>query len=90
MTKVKSAPRKFGWKPDLPDHRDHLYAAPAHITTKLPSSVDLRKLCPPVYNQGQFGSCTANAIGAAVPFEQMKQSEKSFVPSRLFIYYKDL
>ncbi|MGZ3884364.1 MAG: C1 family peptidase [Bacteroidia bacterium] len=89
MKKVKASAKHFGWKPDLPDHRDHMYAAPAHITTKLPSSVDLRKLCPPVYDQGQLGSCTANSIAAAVQFEQMKQKKKSFVPSRLFIYYNE-
>ena len=30
----------------------------------LPSTVDLRNKMPPVYDQGQLGSCTANAIGA--------------------------
>jgi C1A family cysteine protease len=80
---------KHGWLPDLPDHRDHLYAAPPRIITKLPTSVDLRKNCPPVYDQGQLGSCTANSIGAAVQFEQLKQKKKSFVPSRLFIYYNE-
>ncbi|MGZ4036009.1 MAG: C1 family peptidase [Bacteroidia bacterium] len=89
MKKLKTSEKKFGWKPDLPDHRDHLYAAPAHITTKLPSSVDLRKLCPPVYDQGQLGSCTANSIAGAIQFEQMKQKKKSFTPSRLFIYYNE-
>ena len=42
----------------------------------------------PVYDQGQLGSCTANAIGAAVQFEQIRRKEpKPFAPSRLFIYY---
>jgi hypothetical protein len=54
----------YGWLPDLPDHRDHLYAAPAEITAKLPANVDLRTRCPSVYDQGQLGSCTANAISA--------------------------
>ncbi|MEG1384707.1 MAG: hypothetical protein RSD08_05335, partial [Oscillospiraceae bacterium] len=27
----------------------------------IPMSVDLRPLCPPVFNQGELGSCTANA-----------------------------
>ena len=35
--------------------------------------VDLRGQCPAVYNQGELGSCTANAIGAAHQFDQMKQ-----------------
>src|SRR5262249_7520136 len=57
--------------------------------TKLPKKVDLRKQCPPVYDQGQLGSCTANAIGAAYEFGQLKQGLTDFVPSRLFIYYNE-
>src|ERR1051326_2107051 len=87
--KTKAARQRLGWVPDLPDHRDHLYSAPAHLITKLPPLVDLRKQCPPVYDQGNLGSCTANSIGAAIEFEQMKQKEKPFVPSRLFIYYNE-
>lgn len=56
----------------------------------LPPSVDLRAACPPVYDQGQLGSCTANAIGAAVEFDQKKQKlAQTFQPSRLFIYYNE-
>lgn len=81
--------QRYGWVPDLPDHRDQMYAAPAHFQAVLPAKVDLRPLCPPVYDQGPLGSCTANAIGAAVQFGQMKQATKSFFPSRLFIYYNE-
>jgi len=43
-----------------------------------------------VYDQGQLGSCTANAIGAAFEFEQDRQDRKAdFMPSRLFIYYNE-
>ena len=80
---------RFGWIPDLPDQRDFLYSAPEPILASLPPSVDLRSNCPPVYDQGQLGSCTANAIGAGIQFEQMKQGVPSFVPSRLFIYYNE-
>jgi C1A family cysteine protease len=85
-------PRKikgYGWIPDLPDHRDHLYAAPPPRLTALPPSTDLRPQCPPVYDQGQLGSCTANAIAGAIEFDQMKQGQTPFVPSRLFIYYNE-
>jgi C1A family cysteine protease len=41
-------------------------------------------------NQGNLGSCTANAIASAHYFDQMKQSApKPFQPSRLFIYYNE-
>jgi C1A family cysteine protease len=79
---------RFGWTPDLPDHRDHVYALPPHIgVRKLPASVDLRRNCPPVYDQGELGSCTANAIGAVMQFIHKKQGERAFMPSRLGIYY---
>jgi len=79
----------YGWVPDLPDSRDLTYAAPAEFLTALPSSMDLRPECPPVYDQGQLGSCTANSVGGAFQFEQMKQKVKDFTPSRLFIYYNE-
>jgi C1A family cysteine protease len=80
----------MGWVPDLPDGRDLLYAAPLKPLAKLPEKVDLRKQCPKVYDQGELGSCTANAIAAALEFDQMKQRLKNvFTPSRLFIYYNE-
>ena len=82
--------QRYGWIPDLPDARDHLYATPMAVAAALPSKVDLRPQCPPVYDQGQLGSCTANAIGAAIQFDRMKQKLKpDFIPSRLFIYYNE-
>src|SRR6478609_9111548 len=80
---------RFGWIPDLPDQRDVFFSAPAPMLASLPASVDLRPQCPPVYDQGQLGSCTANAIGAGVQFLQMKQQIPNFIPSRLFIYYQE-
>ena len=81
---------RYGWIRDLPDLRDHLYATPPEFLVKLPSSVDLRSQCPAVYDQGQLGSCTANAIAAALEFDQMKEKQSNvFVPSRLFIYYNE-
>ena len=81
--------RKYGWAPDVPDQRDHLYSAPQPILAKLPPKKDLRSGCPPVYDQGQLGSCTANAISGAIQFEQKKQGTTVFAPSRLFIYYNE-
>ena len=82
--------KKYGWIPDLPDQRDHRYAAPQPVLAKLPKKVDLRSRCPPVFNQGELGSCTANAIAAAHQFDQIKQNKpRVFTPSRLFIYYNE-
>lgn len=80
----------YGWVRDLPDARDYLYAAPLNrFPQGLPPSVDLRSECPPVYDQGQLGSCTANAIAGAIEFDQKKQGSTEFTPSRLFIYYNE-
>ena len=80
---------RYGWIPDIPDQRDHLFAAPPPVLTALPPSADLRADCPPVYDQGQIGSCTANAIAGGIEFDLMRRSSTRFVPSRLFIYYNE-
>lgn len=80
---------RYGWKPDLPDQRDFSYCVPGHIARNLPAGVDLRAQCPPVYDQGQLGSCTANAIAAALEFDMIKQAMPDIMPSRLFIYYNE-
>lgn len=82
--------KRYGWIPDLPDQRDLPYAAPFEFGVALPKSVDLRSGCPPVYDQGNLGSCTANAIAAAIEFDRRKQNlSPLFTPSRLFIYYNE-
>jgi C1A family cysteine protease/GH25 family lysozyme M1 (1,4-beta-N-acetylmuramidase) len=80
---------RYGWKPDLPDQRDHSYAVPTAVLKSISGNVDLRPQCPAVYDQGPIGSCTANAIAAALEFDMMKQNLPSFTPSRLFIYYNE-
>jgi C1A family cysteine protease len=81
--------QRYGWVRDLPDQRDHTYAVAANVVTNVPDSVDLRSQCPPVYDQGQLGSCTGNAIAGALEFDRIKQNLQVFVPSRLFIYYNE-
>jgi len=87
VTRRKTA--RYGWRPDLPDARDHIFTAPQIAMAALPSSADLRSGCPAVYDQEQIGSCTANAIAAAFEFEVKKQGLTDFMPSRLFIYYNE-
>jgi C1A family cysteine protease len=82
--------KRYGWIPDLPDHRDYVYSAPIEQLQKLPSQTDLRPACPPVFDQGNLGSCTANALAAAFEYDEIKQKfSPVFVPSRLFIYYNE-
>ena len=81
---------RYGWVRDIPDQRDFLYAPPPSISAALPPQVDLRAQCPPPYDQGQLGSCTANAIGGALQFLEGKEGAPAPVmPSRLFIYYNE-
>lgn len=81
--------RKYGWKKDPKKFFDHPRFI-ANVTVKsLPTRMDLRPKCPPVYDQGELGSCTANALSGAFEFDQMKQKDKFFMPSRLFIYYNE-
>lgn len=77
----------YGWKRDLPDHRDLVYIPTYPIAT--PTRIDLRSKCPPIYDQGQLGSCTANAIAGHLDFNRKKQGEAFITPSRLFIYYNE-
>jgi C1A family cysteine protease len=81
--------RTYGWVPDRPDQRDHLYSAPFTELKAIPPKVDLTSQCPPIYDQGQLGSCTANAIAGAIEFDLMKENKPVFMPSRLFIYYNE-
>ncbi len=78
----------YGWKPSLPSMAYPMYSARVEAAA-LPASVDLRPHCPPVYDQGQLGSCTGNGWAGAVQFLQMKQGVADFTPSRLFIYYNE-
>jgi C1A family cysteine protease len=80
---------RYGWKPDIPDQRDYSYSVPEHLVRATPPSIDLRPQCPPVYDQGRIGSCTANGIAAAMEFDMMKQGMAAYTPSRLFIYYNE-
>ncbi len=86
---------KMGWIPDYPDIRDytpeHEKVAPIlkklkRTSKDLPVSVDLRKWCPPVENQGTLGSCTANAGVALVEYYQIRAFGKHIDASRLFLY----
>ena len=80
----------YGRIKDTPDARDFRFA-PRLPEIAIPAVVDLRPGCPPIYDQGQLGSCTANAIAAAVDYERAYQGPATpfMTPSRLFIYYNE-
>lgn len=82
--------KKYGWKRDLPDKRDKYFETNyLSCVVNQVKNVDLREMCPPVYNQGELGSCTANALVCAIQYDELKQNLENQVPSRLFIYYNE-
>lgn len=80
--------KRYGWKPDLPHHKLFRMAAPLP-TESLPALVDLRPKCPPVYDQGNLGSCTGNAWAGLVQFLMRMAGMSDWVPSRLLIYLEE-
>jgi len=80
--------QSYGWIPDRPDHRDLLYSAIAP-KVKLPPKIDLRSECSSIENQGQLGSCTANALAGNVQFLEKINGQVYKDVSRLFIYYNE-
>lgn len=93
-----TTPRLYNCLKDGPDPRDYRFQARV-ASPKRNVWVDLRPLCPPIFDQGRVGSCTAQAGARALGFLEIKnraelapKSQIAFdtvewVPfSRLFIY----
>ena len=69
--------------------------------TPLPAMIDLRPLSPPIYDQGDFGSCTGNAWCRLLEFIEMMELRAGLngLPeefgntdcplSRLFLYFNE-
>ena len=96
--------RKYGYLKGKEDLRDelvvftdhHVHAFCSLRNVKKNNSVfDLRNLVllPQSISdmdQGNLGSCTANAISYAYVYDEIKQgNQEIFMPSRLFIYYNE-
>jgi C1A family cysteine protease len=88
----------MGWLPDRPDIRDftadHEEVSPLLLNTevprldaeKAPAMVDLRPWCSPVEDQGQIGSCTANAACGVLEYYERRAFGRHLDASRLFVY----
>lgn len=72
---------KYNWLRSPHDARDHAYKL-THITR--PDNVNLASKMGRAYDQQQEGSCTANALAAAVRF-----LHPQLQPARNFIYYNE-
>jgi C1A family cysteine protease len=85
--------RRYGYKPDAPDERDHKFALswfnPVRYMPEsmLPKAVDLRSSMPPVMDQGSLGSCTAHGVTAALRYNLKNNDLPDVELSRLQLYY---
>src|SRR4051794_2122996 len=79
----------YGWIPDLPDGRDYYFGARRRRPATFPKAVDLRLFCSVVEDQGELGSCTANALAGALEFLEREDNVAFADLSRLFIYYNE-
>ena len=78
--------RSLGWVKQLPDKRDFKLSR-RDFMVLIPSHVDLRPGMPPIYNQGELGSCTAEASVSCFAYDQSKLN--IWTPSVLFQYYSE-
>jgi C1A family cysteine protease len=95
--RLKTTVFNYKWTDDTPDSLNKLRARQTYCRAsdivkvdinKLPPTIDLRGLMPPVYDQGSLGSCTAQAVAACMVYDQNFTSREGVVdPSRLFIYW---
>jgi C1A family cysteine protease len=79
--------RSLGWRRDSLDKRDNIFSSSRlkEYIKVLPAHVDLRSSFPPCYDQGELGSCTAQAVGSICDYKY--GLDNTFFPSRLFLYY---
>ena len=88
MIEVTPTRHAYGWRRPLPG-RGALEQL-AHVDTtgvKILPEVDPRGKLPPVFNQGQLGSCTANATAACFQYDAIQDGKDCGELSRLWIYY---
>lgn len=78
----------YGWIPDIPDGRDYLYSS-IRPRLRLPKEINLARYCSSVEDQGQLGSCTANALAGNLEFIDNRLDSTYTDVSRLFIYYNE-
>lgn len=82
--------RIYNLKPDAEDLRDRIYTSTQFKTkTALPKVVDLRPGCSDIVDQGELGSCTANAIASGLREYWEIRAGKLTQLSRLWLYWNE-
>lgn len=84
MTRLKQ--HYGGWRPN-PFHQ-HMAVAD-HSGIKVLPEVDPRADLPPVFDQGQLGSCTANATAGCFQYDTIVDGKDCGPLSRLWVYYQE-
>ena len=80
--------RIYNYQFQKKDERDFKFSATIPSSINLPSSIDLSKNCPPVYDQLSIGSCTSQATAACIFTRRKFENIQEIHPSRLWIYYQ--
>lgn len=89
-----------GWHPDIPDFRDYVLETPAvqqslrHARLSLtatapqalPPRIDNRGFCSAIEDQGNLGSCTAQAVVGMMEYMMRRATNQNEELSRLFLY----
>ncbi len=75
-----------GWRPSKPDHRD--LVARGLEAAAPPPKADLRPKCPPVRDQGPWGTCVANASLEAMGANYIREGRADPLLSRFDLYYE--
>lgn len=83
-----------GWRPSLPDARDHFFTAKPEVALTLPQRIDcstpaLPTPFTPTWDQSTIGSCGPQSAAGDVVFDMLSKHVGAAVPmpSRLQIYY---
>jgi C1A family cysteine protease len=82
--------RRYLLKKDPRDLRDKVFRSEHKDASTLPASVDLRSKMSPIVDQGQLGSCTANAIASGLrEYLLLAGGQPLTRLSRLFLYWQE-